>query len=79
MFQIFVLEKKIKEKIGIMFLKLFLNAMIKNNKIHNILDIIELSKSMEFNKCIHTKTYENVHLNVSYDFSKFDGSKKMKV
>jgi hypothetical protein len=32
-----------------MFLKRFLNAMIRNIKIHNILDI---SKFMEPNKCI---------------------------
>jgi len=32
-----------------MFLKLFLNAMIRNIKIHNILDIIRISKSMEPN------------------------------
>ncbi len=32
---------------------------------------------MEPNKCIQTN-YENVHLSVSYDFSKFDGSKKLK-
>jgi hypothetical protein len=25
------------------------------------------------------KKNENVHLNISYDFSKFDGSKKIKV
>jgi hypothetical protein len=30
-----------------MFLKLFLNAMIKNIKLHNILDIIQFLKSME--------------------------------
>ncbi len=36
-----------------MFLNCFLNAMIKNIKIHNILDIIGFSKSMELNKCIH--------------------------
>jgi len=35
-----------------MFLKLFLNAMIRNIKIHTIIDIIEISKSMEPNKCI---------------------------
>jgi len=52
--------------------------MIRNIKIHNILDIIEISKAIEFNKCIKF-FYENVHLNVSYDFSKFDGSKKIKV
>jgi len=34
-----------------MFFKLFLNAMIRNIKIHNILDIMEISKSMEPNKC----------------------------
>jgi hypothetical protein len=32
-------------------LKLFLNAMIKTSKIQNIFDIIEISKSMEPNKC----------------------------
>jgi hypothetical protein len=62
-----------------MFLKLFLNVMIKNIKIHNILDIIEISKSMKPNKCIQIFFYENVHLSVSYDFSKFNGSKKIKV
>ncbi len=53
--------------------------MIKNIKIHNILDIIEISKSMKPNKCIQIFFYENVHLSVSYDFSKFNGSKKIKV
>ncbi len=51
--------------------------MIRNIKIHNIFNI-EISKSMELNKCIQ-KNYENVHLSVSYDFSKFNGSKKIKV
>jgi hypothetical protein len=36
-----------------MFLKLFLNATIKNIKIHNIFDIIEISKSIEPNKSVH--------------------------
>jgi hypothetical protein len=35
------------------FLKLFLTAMIRNIKIHNIFNIIEISKSMEPNKCTH--------------------------
>jgi hypothetical protein len=52
--------------------------MIRSIKIHNIFDIIEISKSMKTNKCIQ-KIYENVHLSVSYDFSKFDGSRKIKV
>ncbi len=50
--------------------------MIKNIKIHNIFDIIEISKYMEPNKCTRIKIYENIYLNVSYDFPKFDGSKK---
>jgi hypothetical protein len=62
-----------------MFLKLFLNAMIINIQIQNILNIIGFSKNMELNKCIHTFFNENVHLNVSCDFSKFDGSRKIKV
>jgi hypothetical protein len=52
--------------------------MIRNIKIHNILNIIENSKSMEpINVLI--KKYENIYLNVSYDFAKFDGSKRIKV
>jgi len=66
-------------KIIVTFSKLFINAMIRNIKIHNILDIIEISKFMEPNKCIQIFFYENVHLSVSYDFSKFNGSRKIKV
>ncbi len=33
-----------------MFLKLFLNVIIRNIKIHNILDVIEILKSMKANK-----------------------------
>jgi hypothetical protein len=52
MFQIYVPNQKVKRKVAIVtFLKLFLNVMIKNIKIHNILDIIRLSKSMD--KCTH--------------------------
>ncbi len=43
--------KDSRKKTNIMFLKLFLNAMITNIKIHNILNIIEVSKSTELNKC----------------------------
>jgi hypothetical protein len=35
-----------------MLLKISLNVMIRNIKIHNILDIIEISKSMDL-KFIH--------------------------
>jgi hypothetical protein len=53
--------------------------MIRIIKIHNILDIIGFSKSMEPNKCIHNFLYENVHLNVSYDFFKFNESRRIKL
>jgi hypothetical protein len=46
------MTKKFKEKSDVMFMKLFLIAMIKNIKIENILDIIEIKKSMEPHKCI---------------------------
>jgi hypothetical protein len=49
--------------------------MIKNIKIQNIFDIIEISESMERDKFI----YEKICLNVSYDCSKFDGSRKNKM
>jgi len=72
------LTKKFKENKSFTFLKLFLNAMIRNIKIQNIIDISEISKSMEPNKCFFFK-FMNVHLSVSYDFSNFYGSKKDKV
>ncbi len=49
------MNKKFKEKKNVTFLKLFLNAMIRNIKIHNNIDIIKISKSMEPNKCIPKK------------------------
>jgi hypothetical protein len=55
MFQICVpSQKKVQGKgSNGTFLKLFLNVMIKNIKIHDILDIIEISKSMEPNRLTH--------------------------
>jgi hypothetical protein len=49
------LTKKFKEITGVKFLKLFVNAMIMNMKIQNILNIIKISKSMELNKHILKK------------------------
>jgi hypothetical protein len=40
------------KKTSAMFLKLFKNAMIRNIKIKNIFNIIDISKYMEPNKCI---------------------------
>jgi hypothetical protein len=72
MFQICVPNQKVQgKKTSVTFLIFFQNAMIKNIKIQNIFDIIEISKYMEPNK--------NVDLSVSYDFSKFNGFKKIKV
>jgi hypothetical protein len=53
--------------------------MIQNIKMQNIFNIIEISKSIKPNKCIHKNIYENVYLHVSYDFSRFDRFKKIKV
>jgi hypothetical protein len=54
MFQICVAnQKNSKKRTSVTFLKLFLNVMIRNIKIHNIHDIIENSKFMEPNKCTH--------------------------
>jgi hypothetical protein len=36
-------------------LKLFINVMIRNLKIHSVLNIIEISKFMEPNKCTHER------------------------
>jgi hypothetical protein len=54
MFQICVPDQNVQGKgANATFLKLILNAMIRNTKIHNILEIIDISKSMEPNKCTH--------------------------
>jgi hypothetical protein len=39
-------------------------------------DIIQNLKFMEPNKYIYQNHYENIYLNVSYDFKKLDGYKK---
>ncbi len=62
------LTKSSRKKTSVMFLNFFQNAMIKNIKIQNIIDIIEISKYMEPNKI--------VDLN---DFSNFNAFKKIKV
>jgi hypothetical protein len=50
MFQICVREQKISRKGTIaMFLNFLINVMIKNIKIHNIPNIIEISKSIKPN------------------------------
>ncbi len=47
--------------------------MIKNIKIHNILIIIEISKSVEFNNCTH---FEYAFVCVFYDLKSSMGLKK---
>jgi hypothetical protein len=54
MFQICVHNQKVQGKEPMLhFWNFFGNAMIMNIKIHNVIDIIEISKSMEPNKYIH--------------------------
>jgi hypothetical protein len=79
MFQIFVPDHKVQGKKNITFKKICLNAMIRNIKIHNIIHIIEISKSIEPHKFIQKNVYENVYLKVSYDLKFFNGSRKIKV
>jgi hypothetical protein len=62
-----------------MFLKLYLNTMIRNNKIPIFLILLSFENLRHLINAFTKKNYKNVHLNVSYDFSKFDGSKKIKV
>ncbi len=75
-FKFVFLTKKFKEGTNIKSLKLFLYAMIKHIIIHNILDII---KNWNLINVFIKKYYENIYLSVSYDFSKFNESKKIKV
>jgi hypothetical protein len=69
-------KQKFKEKNHYYILE---NAMIRKIKIHNILDIIENFKSRDLINVLTKKNYENIYLNVSYDFSKPNGSKENKV
>jgi hypothetical protein len=52
--------------------------MIKKIKIQIFLILLKFQNLWNIIN-VFKKNYENVHLNVSYDFSKFDGSKKIKV
>jgi len=58
MFQICVLDQKVQENELVLHSSIFfLNEIIRNIKIHNILDITEISKSMKPNKCIYEKKF----------------------
>ncbi len=74
-----LLTKKFKEKNRRYVLETFSKCNDYEHQNTQFFHIIEISKSMELNKCIQICFYENVHLNVSQDFSKFDGSRKIKV
>jgi len=60
------------------FLKLFLNAMIRNIK-KLFLILLKIQNLWNLINVLLKKMYENIYLNVSYDFSKFNGSRKIKV
>ncbi len=80
MFQICVPTQKVpRKKIRITFLKLFLNTTIKNIKIHNIFNMIEISKSMELNKRIQ-KQFMKMFISVfPMIFQNSMGPRKIKV
>jgi hypothetical protein len=50
--------------------------MIMSIKIHNILDIIKISNSMELNKFFVNGFNKNVNLSVFYDFQSSMGPRK---
>jgi len=79
-FQICVPNQKVpRKKIRITFLKLFLNTMIKNIKIQNIFNMIEISKSMELNKRIQ-KQFMKMFISVfPMIFQNSMGPRKIKV
>jgi len=79
-FQICVPNQKVpRKKIRITFLKLFLNTTIKNIKIHNIFNMIEISKSMELNKRIQ-KQFMKMFISVfPMIFQNSMGPRKIKV
>jgi hypothetical protein len=53
--------------------------MIRNIKIHNIRNNIETSKLWNVINVLLKSFYENIYLSISNDFSKFNGSNKIKV
>jgi hypothetical protein len=71
------LTKNFKERNKRYILEFFQN--VRNIEIHNSLDIIDIFKICGTYQMYFLKIYKNVHLSVSYDFSKFVGSKKIKV
>jgi hypothetical protein len=80
MFQIFVLNQKVFKKVAIItFLKLFINAMIKNIKIQKKIILLKIQNLWNLINVLIQKNYEKKILNVSYDFSKFDESRNIKV
>ncbi len=53
--------------------------MIRNIKIHNILNVIKISKFMKPNKYTHRKfLFKKNYLDISYDFKKINRFKKIK-
>jgi hypothetical protein len=48
-------------------------------KIHIFLILLKFQNLWNLINVLIKKSYENIHLSVSYDFSKFNGSKKIKV
>jgi hypothetical protein len=59
--------------------EIFFNAMIKNIKVHNIFNIIEISKFMELKNILITNICEHIYLKVSYKKFKLNGSCKIKM
>jgi hypothetical protein len=56
------LLKSSRKGTNITFLELFINVMIRNLKIHSVLDIIKISKFMEPNKCTHENNVMKIYI-----------------
>jgi hypothetical protein len=75
------LTKSLGKRTNVTFLKLFLNAMIKNIKIHNIYLLLKFQNIWNLINLLNENNYENIFLSVSYEleflFVKFFSPKNM--
>ncbi len=61
-FKFVFMTKNSRKETNVTFLKRFFNAMIRNTKIHKILDIIEISKNLQPNRCTHLKQFMKIFI-----------------
>ncbi len=79
MFQICVLDQKIQRKQPTLHFILFLQMQWLETSKYTIFLILLKFQNLWNSINVLIKKKENIYWNVSYDFSKFDGFKKIKV